>query len=65
MCRQIFLTIPITNFSSELSFSPLKRIKIRLRSILNQPNLNAQGILTIESDIRVLTMLLTTFQSGK
>lgn len=50
-CLQIFLTMPVTNCSSELSFSSLKRIKNRLRSTLSQENIDALGILSIESDI--------------
>jgi len=50
-CLQIFLTMPITNCSSERSFFSLKRIKNRLRSTLSQENIDALGILSIESDI--------------
>jgi hypothetical protein len=50
-CFQIFLTMPVTNCSSELSFSSLKKIENKLRSILSQENIDALGILSIESDI--------------
>jgi DNA (cytosine-5)-methyltransferase 1 len=43
--------MPVTNCSSERSFSSLKRIKNRLRSTLSQENIDALGILSIESDI--------------
>jgi len=39
-CLQIFLTMPVTNCSSERSFSSLKRIKNRLRSTLSQENID-------------------------
>ncbi|KAL4105081.1 hypothetical protein QTP88_020356 [Uroleucon formosanum] len=48
---QIFLTMPVTNCSSERSFSSLKIIKNRLQSKLSQENIDALGILSIESDI--------------
>lgn len=48
---RLFLTLPITNCSSERSFSVLKRIKSRLRSSMTQKNLQAFSLLTIESDI--------------
>lgn len=50
-CLHIFLTMPITNCTSERSFSFLKRIKNRLRSSMGQENLDALGILSIESDV--------------
>jgi len=43
--------MPITNCSSERSFSFLKRIKNRLRSSMSQEKLDALGILSIESDV--------------
>jgi len=52
-CLYIFLTMPITNCSSERSFSFLKRIKNRLRSSMSQEKLDALGILSIESDVTV------------
>lgn len=52
-CLHIFLTMPITNCTSERSFSFLKRIKNRLRSSMGQENLDALGILSIESDVTV------------
>lgn len=51
MAFRILLTLPVSNCSSERSFSVLKRIKNRLRSTLNQENLQAFSILSIESDI--------------
>lgn len=48
---RLFLTMPITNCSSERSFSVLKRIKNRLRSSLSQNSLQAFSLLTIENDI--------------
>lgn len=50
-CLHIFLTMPITNCSSERSFSFLKIIKNRLRSSMDQEKLDALGILLIESDV--------------
>lgn len=47
----LFLTLPITNCSSERSFSVLKRIKSRLRSTMNQSTLEAFSLLSIENDI--------------
>lgn len=48
---RIMLSIPITNCSSERSFSALKRIKNRLRSCLSQNKLSGLALLAIESDI--------------
>lgn len=48
---RIMLSIPITNCSSERSFSVLKRIKNRLRSRISEKNLSGLSLLTIESDL--------------
>ena len=48
---QILLTMPISNCSSERSFSVLKRIKNRLRSTVKQENLASLSLLSIESDL--------------
>lgn len=48
---RIMLSIPITNCSSERSFSVLKRIKNRLRSSISEKNLSGLSLLTIESDL--------------
>lgn len=48
---RLLLTLPITNCSSERSFSVLKRIKNRLRTALSQNSLQAFSLLTIENDI--------------
>lgn len=48
---RMMLSIPITNCSSERSFSALKRIKNRLRSTLSIKNLSGLSILAIESDL--------------
>jgi len=45
---QIYLTMPCTDCSSELSFSALKRVKPRLRSCLSQDRLDK---LTVENKI--------------
>ncbi|KAG8173321.1 hypothetical protein JTE90_003636 [Oedothorax gibbosus] len=48
---QIMLSIPISNCSSERSFSVLKRIKNRLRSSISLNNLSYLSLLAIESDL--------------
>ncbi|ESN93135.1 hypothetical protein HELRODRAFT_89245, partial [Helobdella robusta] len=42
---RIFLTIPVTTCSSERSFSVFRRLKIYLRSTINQLRLNHLAIL--------------------
>lgn len=48
---RIMLSIPISNCSSERSFSVLKRIKNRMRSSLSQNKVSGLSLLAIESDI--------------
>lgn len=51
MFKYIFLSVPVTNCSSKMSFLFLKTIKNRLRSSQGQEELDALGILFIENDI--------------
>lgn len=48
---RIMLAVPVTNCSSERSFSALKRIKNCLRSSLSENKLSGLALLAIESDI--------------
>ena len=48
---KIFLTIPISNCTSERSFSLLKRLKSPLRSILGQEKLSSLALLSFENDL--------------
>lgn len=48
---RILLTLPVSNSSSERSFSVLNRIKSQIRNSLSQANLQACSILSIENDI--------------
>jgi len=48
---RLYLTIPMTNCSSERSFSKLSLIKNRLRSSLGEEKLNALLLLSIENDL--------------
>ncbi|GFU26907.1 zinc finger MYM-type protein 1 [Nephila pilipes] len=48
---KIFLTIPISNASGEISFSILKRVKNYLRSRMGEDKLNSMAILYIEQDV--------------
>ena len=48
---RIVLSIPISNCSSEHSFSALKRIKNRLRSSISQTKLTGLALLAIENDV--------------
>lgn len=51
ICFRILLSMPISNSSSERSFSALKRIKKFLRSNLNQHKLSNLILLAVEYDI--------------
>ena len=48
---RIFLTLVITNCTTERSFSQLKRIKNPKRSTMNQDRLDSLALLCIESDV--------------
>lgn len=48
---RIYLSIPISNSSSERCFSAFKRIKNNYRSTMNQKKLNSLSLLSIESVI--------------
>ena len=48
---RIFLTLVITNCSTERSFSQLKFIKNPKRSTMNQERLDSLALLCIESDV--------------
>lgn len=48
---KIFLTLPISNCTSERSFSLLKRLKSPLRSTLGQEKLSALAVLSFENDL--------------
>ncbi len=48
---RIFLSLAVTNCSSERSFSYLKRLKSYVRSSLIEEKLNSLALLTIESDL--------------
>ncbi|EFN68185.1 Zinc finger MYM-type protein 1, partial [Camponotus floridanus] len=66
-CR-IFVCTPVTNCSSERSFSALKRIKNCLRANLGDNQLNNFSILTIESDLTISTdfnKLISDFAAKK
>ena len=48
---RMYLCYPVSNCSSERSFSALKRIKSYLRSRMTDERLNSIAIINIESDI--------------
>ena len=48
---RIFLTLMVTNFSAERSFSQLKYIKNSLRTTMQQGRLDALSLLCIEADV--------------
>ncbi len=50
----IFVTIPVSNASSERTFSALKRIKNYLRSMLRDDKLTALALLCIENELMQL-----------
>jgi hypothetical protein len=50
---RIFLSIPVTNCTSERSFWVLKRIKSYMRSSMTQDRFSALAILCIKSDITI------------
>ena len=47
----IFLSIPATNCSGEISFSTLERVKNYLRASMGQDRLNALALLSIETKL--------------
>ncbi|ESO12188.1 hypothetical protein HELRODRAFT_63746, partial [Helobdella robusta] len=48
---RMFLTLMITNYSTECSFSHLKRIKNPCRSTMKQERLESLSLLMIEADL--------------
>lgn len=51
IAHRIFLSLMITNCSTERSFSKLKRIKNEQRSVMRQERLDMLSLMSIESDI--------------
>lgn len=48
---RLYLTLPVTNASGELSFSKLRLVKSRLRSTIAQQKLSHLTLMSIESDL--------------
>ncbi|XP_032895465.1 uncharacterized protein LOC116985118 [Amblyraja radiata] len=65
---RIYLTMPVTVASGEISFSKLKLIKTYLRSTISQERLNNLAMISIENDIAktiVLENILRDFANKK
>ena len=54
---RIYLSLMISNCSSERSFSKLRRIKNGLRSCMTQTRLNSLTLLSVESEILRTTLM--------
>ena len=51
IAARMFLSMMVTNFTGERSFSKLKLIKNELRSYMMQERLNCFSVMSIESDV--------------
>ena len=50
-CYQLALTLPVASASAERSFSPMRRIKTRLRSSMADGRLSNLAIVTVEREL--------------